>query len=747
MMKNFSVIFFAFLLFTFAFSCFAQDDTRVSVVWQVKKYDITASTADRILTAKAILNVQNIGNGAGTRLTLRLNPKAEVSSVTVNGASGTFSKSEETLGASGTLQRVVINVPSTQPNGALTVAVDYKLKIDENSGLNEISPTGAQFLPLSFWYPTPNNHYAPRGADYAPFSLKITSTGSAVSSGTGTGNNYEQKLNGQPFFVAGNWDTVQEKGVTVYLPKGADATEKQRAAELATLAVEAKTFVASILGGMTETPTRIVAIRRGSGFADSGTILLGNAAFQRQKIDSGTAMTIAEAVVKMYLGNAVIVRGDGFGTIREGLSRYIATQFIEKQFGKEAAEIERLRQRTSFAAVAERDAPMSRITPVDDVYYPIVANKGAMVWRMLAKLIGEQNFYQILKTQIQTGTLTLAGLRTGLSAQKDFLDYEFDQPTNMNLRVGLPQVSAGQAKAALQNLGSIDANVNVIATTDKGEKLAVQVLVPKTNYAEAVFKTASKIVRIEIDPEKIYPQRNFADDVAPFDFNGAEAILAIKQSYDKQDFPGAEKNARTALQTMPRFDEARTWLGRALLAQGKIAEADKEFRAVLNENLPTARSLAWANEGLGEIALKANQNAQAAQFFNEAIKADAEYGATLAARNGRDKAEPNPTVDETVKAFFARFDKAAVGGRKADLDALVISGEIPKFASGIGGTAQQWATRVVRADKIDDNTVLAETALNIQLLNKEPETGTAVFRLSKVGGDWKISGVEIFEVR
>ena len=742
-----SAIIFAVCFIAFSLNALAQDNARGAVVWQVQKYDLTASVADRFLTAKTTLNLQNVGNAAGTTLTLRISPRAEVSAVTVNGAAGTFTKREEKLGASASLQRIVVGVPSTAPNGNLTVSVDYKLKVDENSGLNEVSPVGAQFLPLAFWYPTPNSQYSTRGADFAPFHLAVNSSETVISSGTSSGSSFDQKLNGQPFFITGNWDKVQEKGVSIFLPKGAGEIEKKRAAELANLAVEAKTFAASLLGGVTETPTNIVAVRRGSGFSDAGTILLNAGVFQRQKIDSGTAMTIAEAVAKTFLGNAAAVRDDGYGVIREGLSKYIATQFLEKQFGKDAADIERLRQRTSFAAVAERAAPMSRITPIDDFYYAVVANKGAMVWRMLAKTVGEQPFYDTLRAQMQTGNLTLANLRAGFPAQKDFLDYEMDQPTDMNLLAGLPQSGGGQAKAALRNLGNFDAAVSVAGTTDKGERLIVQATVRKTGFGEAVFNTPAKLVRVEVDAEKLYPQTDYSDDVAPREFGGADAILAIKQAFDKQDFATAEKYARAALQTMPHFDDVRTWLGRALLAQSKTAEADKEFHAVLNEPLPTARSLAWANVGLGEIALKANQNSAAAQFFDEAIKADAEYGATLAARLGRDKAEPNSATDESIKAFFARFDKAATGGSKADLDALVVSGEIPKFVSGIGGVAQQWETKLLHVDKIDDNTALAETNLNIKLLSKDAESGTAVFRLAKVGADWKMSGVEIFEVR
>lgn len=750
-MKKLSIIVFTFLLFTFALNVVAQDENvRAAAAWQVKKYDITATlpAAERFLTAKAVLNLQNVGNAAGSRLTLRLSSNAAVSSVTVNNSAAAFTKGEEKLGTSRTLQRIIVTLPSVQPNGTTSVAVDYKLKIDENSGLNTISPAGSQFLPLAFWYPTPNSHYAPRGADFAPFSLTVNAPGgeTVVSSGTASANAFEQKLNGQPFFLTGSWDTVEAKGVTVYLPKGAGETEKQRAGELANLAVEAKTFIASLLGGATEVPTRIVAVRRGAGFADAGTILLDYGALRRQKTDSLTAMTIAEAIAKTWLGNASLVRGEGYGTVREGLSRFIATQFIEKQFGKDVADIERLRQRTAYAAVARRDAPLIQVTPLDDYFYASTANKGAMIWRLIARNLGQTEFFNAIRPPLKEGNLSLASLRAALTTQKESLDYWFDQPTDMNLLVGLPQAVGTDIKVALRNLGAIGANVTVIGLTDKGERLTSQVTIPPQSFGEAIFKTSSKIVRAEIDPEKIFPQVDFSDDIAPREFTESDALLVIKRAFDSQKPDVAEKSARTVLNVYPRFDDARIWLARALLAQNKTVEAEKEFRAVMEEKLPTGRSLAWANLGLGEIAVKSNQNAQAAKYFEEAIRADAEYGATLAARARRSKAASGATIDESVKAFFAQFDKAAVSGTKTNVDALIISGEIPKFAGGVSG-AQEWKTTVLQVDKIDANNVLAEVQLNIRLLNREPESGTAVFLLSKAGGSWKLSSVEMFEVR
>lgn len=740
-------ILFTFLIFTH--SIFAQDDTRASATWQVQKYDITATLptveTDRNMSVRAVLILKNVSARTASTLTLRISPNAEISAVKINDAATEFTKGEERIGT-GSLQKIVVRVASVQSNGNLSAAVDYKLNLKENSGLNAISPIGSQFLPLSFWYPTPNSWFFARGADSAPMRLQVNAPNgeTSVSSGTASGNAFEQKLSGQPFFVTGTWDSINANGVSVFLPKGLE--DKSRANELAQMTSEAKTFMATLLGTAPDIPLKIVAVKRGAGFSGGGVILVDENVLRRQKIDSLTAMTIAEAVAKTWIGNSISMNGDGFGAIREGLPRYIATLFIENKFGKDIADIERIRQRNAYSAVVKRDAPLTTAAPIDDYYYATVTNKGAMIWRLLAKQVGQNEFFNALRTQMGEGNLSLSKLRTAFESQKEFLDYSFDQVTDMNLLAGLPQSTGTETKIALRNLGSINAAVSIIGITANGEKLTTQTIIPAKSFGEAVFKTNNKIVRAEIDPEKFYPQTNYSDDIAPSEFTDSDVILAVKRAFDQQDFAKAEKNARTVLQTAPRFDDVRTWLGRALAAQSKNAEAEKEFRAVLDEKLPTARSLVWANVGLGEIALKNNQNTNAVKFFDETIKADADYGATLAARQGRIKANAPSANDESIRNFFTQFDKAAVSGSKVNIEALIVSGEITKFAGGIAG-AQEWQTKILQIDKADPNNALVEAALNIKLLNKNAESGTAVFRLAKVNGNWKLSSVEIFEVR
>ncbi|MCV5163854.1 tetratricopeptide repeat protein, partial [Escherichia coli] len=82
------------------------------------------------------------------------------------------------------------------------------------------------------------------------------------------------------------------------------------------------------------------------------------------------------------------------------------------------------------------------------------------------------------------------------------------------------------------------------------------------------------------DSEKLYPQTDYSDDIAPREFTETDSLLAVKRLFDKQDYVGAINLARKILTSLPAFDDVRIFLGRSLLATGSIDEAEKEFRSV-----------------------------------------------------------------------------------------------------------------------------------------------------------------------
>jgi hypothetical protein len=247
-MKIFSLITLPLCLLS---SAYAQ--TPAPVLWQINGFDIAVNVqqAERSISSVATLNATNIGGSAGRTLTVRLNSKASVKSVTVGGAATTFRPAPETRGD---LQRVEVALPSSVvPNSSVSLTVNYVLPVESNTGLSSISPIGTQFLPLSFWYPMPNTPYTVRGADTAPFRLTVNLS-NAISSGAEKSispgsSSFDQPLHGQPFFVQGDWDKVEgtadARGIVVLLEKGASADERKRAEALIAFTSAARAFYAA----------------------------------------------------------------------------------------------------------------------------------------------------------------------------------------------------------------------------------------------------------------------------------------------------------------------------------------------------------------------------------------------------------------------------------------------------------------------------------------------------------------------
>jgi hypothetical protein len=750
------------------FASTAPAQEEATAAWQITNFDLNANIQqpERVLSAVTVLSATNVGRGAGSSFTFRINSKASIKTATVAGATANFRTVPESYG---NVQRVRVTLPnSVPPNGALVINITYTLPVETNTGLAAISQTGSQFLPLAFWYPAPNIALTPRGADTAPFRIVVNGP-NVISSGiektiAGGPSVYEQALHAQPFFVQGDWDKVEGNGegknVTAFLARGVSLEEKKQAEAIVGIAANARAFYAGLLGPAPDVPIRLVSTRRGAGFNDAGTILIEPGAFRRTKVDSATALLIGEAMARLWIGGQTPVRAEGGGLLRDGLTRFLATLFIEKQFGLDAAQQERLRERLAYTTVAKRDAPLARVTPLDATYFSSVPNKGAMVWRLIDRTLGHDAFVGVLRGLLQSGKgsgngITMAAFRTALGERggerlKTLLDQQLDQVTELDLMVGIPQQRGPEWVSNLRNLGSTDVATTVRATTATGEQLSADVTVPARNFGEVVFKTPVRIVRVEIDPEKLFPQLDYSNDSSPATRDIQAALGEATRLFGAQDYAKAESIAREVLASAPHLQEARIILARVLLGQNKTEEAEKLFRLAIDDPLPTPVTLAWANIGLGEISLKKGQAAEAAKRFNDAVRADADYASSLAARAGRIRAETAANIlqiDPSVRTFLTQLDQAITSGKKAELDSRIISGELTRFTNGVVGTQPEiWQTRVLRTEQLDANLVAADVSLNTKQLGRE-ESGTALLILARVAGGFKLAGIELFEVR
>lgn len=765
------------VLLVFSSAVAAQEEARAA--WQITRFDINANVqpAQRLLAATAVLNATNVGRGTGSSFTFRINAKASIKSVTVAGASANFRTVNESYG---NLQRVTVTLPAAvAPDASLALSISYTLPVESNTGLAAISSTGSQFLPLSFWYPAPSTPYTAKGADTAPARVVVNGTG-VISSGVQKSDVtgavvYENALNGQPFFLQGDWEKVDgsgdNKSISAFVTRGSPVDERKHAEALIALAGSARAFYAGLLGAAPDAPIRLVSVRRGAGFDDSGTVLLEPGAFRRSQVDSTTALLISEAMARLWIGAQTPVRADGGAVLREGLVRFLAAQFIEKQFGRSAAEAERIHERLAYSAVVLREAPLSKVTALDPTYFSTVPNKGAMVWRLIEQRLGHDAFIGIIREMLASGKgpgsprgqpegsggsgLTLAAVRNvlvqrGGDAMKTLLDHLLDQSTDVDLLIGLPQQRGNESVSALRNLGTIDVVTTARATTASGEQISVDVTVPARNFGEAVFKTSARVTRVEIDPEKLYPQLDYSNDTMPRVPDLRDALAEATRLLGTQDFVKAEAAAGAILANTPQVQEAGVILGRALLGQNRVDEAEKLFRGLVAQSLPTPAALAWSNIGLGEISLKKGQAAEAASRFNEAVRADAEYASSLAARSGRIRAETAANllqIDPAIRTFIGQLDQAIASGKKVELEPRVVSGELVRFISGVVGTQPEfWRTKILRTEQWDADLFAADVSLETKELGKE-QSGTALYILSRNGGNWKLVGIDLFEVR
>src|ERR1700754_5025030 len=115
---------FAFALFSIlcCFTIFTLvADAQVTAKYDVDRYDITAKvdTASNSADITATLKLVNNGNGPGRSITLRLNSSAKINTVSVNGASATF-----TTKTDASLQVVTITPPGAiAPKASATVGL------------------------------------------------------------------------------------------------------------------------------------------------------------------------------------------------------------------------------------------------------------------------------------------------------------------------------------------------------------------------------------------------------------------------------------------------------------------------------------------------------------------------------------------------------------------------------------------------------------------------------------------------
>ncbi len=774
--------------------------------FEIKKYDLNA----RIIPEEYKVDVQarlQMVNLSGSdlsdkilmstnekpRLSFFLNSKAKVEAMKFNGASVTFKTSEDVRN---NLLRVYTDINTT-----IATARDFNVELaysipsaDRNAGLH-VSTGETYLLPTSFWVPVVHTPYADHGADTAPMSITVAAPAGlkVVSSGIRKSEtSFEQSLAAQPFLVVGDYEVVTRGGdsypVEVYLPRGSSEMGKQQAQRLAAEAERIVSFYVRYFGVAAIAPFRVVATQarqlstattdafsqtRETSFATVGAVTVDDNLFRRDSLDLGTIELLAGAAARSWIDGQVLLRGRGAGMLRDALPVYLAAQYLGERFGEAQRNESFERYRRAYGAIARNDAPLLMQSLLDRNYTTSVYNKGALIWRLIEKQIGQQAFDKVLRASLSRTTVDVLSLSEwrsplcGLSrcvnlkatllangADRKVVDEIFtnwiDTVVLPDIAIGQPQKTANGVESTVANFGTGDVTIPVVAVTDKGEKIRKNVTVKASEYGAVTFPAGTNIATIEADPDKLFLQSDYANDVYPRQPSESESFGKANLAFSKNDFATAETMAREALKASPNAPTLQALLGRAMLAQNKRDEAAKIFDAVLKTEPLQIQAYGWAHQGLAEIALQQNRPADADRHFGLAAAADLDAATTIAARDGALKAERAANsikIPEDIRAFLQKFDAAVLQSTATAVNQYVELGNLRRFAQSlVVRKPSAWVTEALRTEAWDATRTAVDVTLKIKIEGKD-YSGRAVYVISRAGGKMLLGEVPVFDVK
>lgn len=777
-------------------------DVNAKINVEARTLDITSKLRLVNLSPPDLADRILLSSDNKPRLSFYLNEKAKVSALTINGTAVTPKTTEDTRNR---LLRVWTEMTATLATAReFEVEFGYTLPSPERNSSLHVSANETFALPPSFWVPAVHTPYAEHSADTGPLTLTVTVPGNLKVVSNGIRKNdttFEQPLAAQPFFVAGDYEVTARGGdtlpVEVYAPRGLNAAGKAQAQRLAAEAEKMLAFYVKFFGVPANGPFRIISTEarqlgatsteelsqsRDSAFSTVGAVLLDDSVFRRDAVDLGTIEFLAQAAARSWIDGQVLLRGRGAGLLRDALPIYLTAQYLGERFGAAQREGAYDRYRRAYITVARSDAPLLTQSVLDRSYTTVVYNKGALVWRTLEMLLGRSSFESLIHTMLnrqRVDILSLAGffdtqgtrrpphplcnmsrcadlrtllLNAGANKQtvNDFFSNWIEQAVLPDFVVGQPQTTTTGVESTIANFGNGDFTTEVIATTDKGETLKQEVTLKAGEYSTVTFPAGTVIKAIEADPNKIYVQKDYANDIFPRRANAADAFGLANTAFGKNDFATAEAKAREALVNEPNQPTLQAFLGRVLLAQNKGAEAKQLFESILKGEPLPIQAYTYAHLGLADLALQQSNFTEAANHYRAAAAAELDPGTTLMAREGALKAERGGNavkLPEEVRAFLKNLDSAIVGGTSEQVAALLDLGNLKGFSSRLVlNKPTVWTTDALRTEEWDANRLAVDALLKIRIEGKD-YAGRAVYVLNRASGKLLLSEVPLFDVK
>lgn len=779
-MKRLLLFFVALILLTV--TAVAQEfeirnyDLKAKVISDANAVEVNAKMRLINLNGKELVDKLLLGTGDKPRLSFYLNPKTKITAMKISGVDVAFKTAEQPrLGVMSVYADVTSPIASMPE---FDVEISYVINSERGVGLR-VSGSESYLLPNSFWVPVNHNPYAEHGADTAPFTLNVTApSGKIISSGNRKDENtFEQSLAAQPFFFVGNYEmttatAAKNAKVEIYAPRGLDANGKQQLQKLSEEAVKIVNYYSEYFATPQMGAFRIVATSTtGISFAESGGVAIDESFFRRNIVDLGTIELLASAAARSFIDGRVLLRGRGAGMMRDGLPVYMTANYFGVRFGEAERNAAFERYRRAYEPLARgSDTALLMQSSYDRNYTTAMYNKGALVWRLIETKLGRATFDAYVRTMLDRQRVDVLSLtewkaplcrvarcvnvKSDLTVKgaelKDIFLQWIETVIGPDFAVGQPKEGAGGVESAIVNFGSGDLTVDVSATTESGEKINRTVAVKGGEYGTITFLTGTKISRIEVDPDKVYPQKDYSNDVYPRRPSTGDLYGQASLAFGKKEYAVSETKLKEALTADPGASIVLALLGRVQVILNKNDEAQQAFNNVLKQNPIPLQAFASAHLGLGNIALQKNQWVEAANHFKQVSASEQDQATTVSAFDGALKAEQGAksiVIPEDVKAFIKQLDDALLQGTAEALTPLVETSNLREFVKRVTASKPTiWATEIMRTEAMDTERIIVDANVKVKIVGREG-AGRAIYVLSRVGGKFKLSEVPVFDVK
>ncbi|MFY9572937.1 MAG: M1 family aminopeptidase [Blastocatellia bacterium] len=349
---------------------------------------------------------------------------------------------------------------------------------------------------------------------------------------------------------------------------------------------------------------------------------------------------LAREVAYQWWGQAVGLKSFDDAWLSQGLAEYSSVLYRESQ--QSAAEFhETLSEIIELALAFEQDASISRapsqLNDQSPAYRSVVFYKGAYVYHMLRTTIGDDRFFNLLKTYYSTykgqnaGTEDFETLADKVSGQKlrGFFGMWLDSTGVPEFKVEYSIIRTKEGKFKVrgtvrQNMDSFRGPVGVALEAEGGRETKATLDMRGTSV-DFDLTSEGKPLEVVVDPENRYLRISDAIRVSVVVRRGI-------QHFQREEYAEAEEQFRAALKLSSRSSWAWYNIGLLYMEQRNWQKARDAFTEAVNGDLEPSWLEVWSYIKRGNSWDAEDNRDRAVAEYNKAKESGNNYnGAQQAA--------------------------------------------------------------------------------------------------------------------